>query len=129
MFLPGSFWDVDETWVESRRLEADYTFLVACRGAAYKKVKEWGMKVCESFEQYKVENGPGGWYFFLGGEPQESHPEYPQLSVSNITTTRLVGGLKVRSEKGKKYLAGYPPSVRVEGITSGEIVRKDLLNH
>lgn len=122
VFLPGDWWDLEDNWVETNRLERGCKFIIACKNELLGPIEEWLKKSSSKYTSKKLKICSPGWSFFEGENVHESYPNCPVLSLSDVTTLKLVGGFKARGTRGKKYLLDYPPSLRVEGNYEDEIV-------
>lgn len=129
VFVPGSFWDLEEMWIEFPRLEKRGLFVVACTSDLSVAVSKWGAMDCERFHRIEVRSCPSGWVFFKGANPRSGLEGHAPLTLLQIASSRLEGGLKVKgSSSAKQYLQNHPPRVVLEGGSGDEIAIAEVLN-
>mgnify|MGYP000528128416 CR=1 FL=1 len=129
VFLPGNLWDLGEMWVESPHLEKRGPFVVACTNDMSVAISKWGAMECEGFHRIETRSCPSGWVFFKGANPRSGLERHAPLTLPQIASSRLEGGLKVKgSSSAKQYLQNHPPRVILEGGSGDEVVIAEILN-
>ena len=122
IFLPGGLFNLPDTWVESYRLERNFDFLIGCRKSQSGKIFDWGIKECEFFSEVKdISIGTSDIQFFKGKNAKASLPGINKISLPNVTSIRLEGGLRKKGERNRVYLQTAPPLVCIEGGTGDEV--------
>jgi hypothetical protein len=114
LFLKGGKYGI-KGWVESRRIEGNTDFLVACSQGEVGRVEKWGKDCCSSFSRFPLQGFPKGWLLFKGNKAQKSLQGVSCLTISNAIRLKLRGGIK--TGLGNSYLNYALPDVLLENGT------------
>lgn len=121
LFRNGSFFGLEEDWIEVNRLERNCKMLIICYKDYSGNIEKWGKSEtnCGSFEKIEPLFKLDGWAFYRIENIKKGNDEIAGLSLPNpeFASSRLEGGLKLKSTKKgiKKYLETGLPTLVLEG--------------
>lgn len=115
IFCRGVYSGLDsEYWVETYRVERNCDFLIASRKENNKKLRDWGDKECDFFEEIDEAELPSfvkTWSFFRGKNAIHSLQGFNCLDIPQLVSIRLVGGLRLKGGVKNQYLQTNPPKI------------------
>lgn len=107
----GNFQLSNDFWIETDILSKTERMYLFCKNEIQESIKQWGKTFgSRNFEQEYLNGLPENYSLFQIYHPQQSHSEFPILTLYSEKRIELMGGLKVNF---RTFINDFPPKIGV----------------